>query len=542
MSGGIDISFTSDETDLLKAQAKLIKQQEEMIEKYRKVGKEAKDAAKDGTKEMEKFAAATTKINRLPAEKYREEMLKLEKVLEAGKISQETFNRALGKAREEFLQTGKSATKLGEAVSQTGAAQRVTLGQQAVSGIKNLALGYASAATAIGIFRGALEQMHAEMDRGKKSFEELADQRRNLLQSYGPQQYDQSVDKADQLAAQYGIKRPVAYELLAGSKKFGYESSVDMVAGAIGANLLSLQSANVMAGKIPGMFPGAGITAQQGIGMGLAATIGTQLNLQELEGPGKEAAVAVSRLGGTPSEALGALGSLVNRFASAESAATAITAISRKMVADPTSRFAGKGFIGGLDVLAGMSPDNRAEFLKGRGLPAMYQPMAEELGAMRERTGKVEAARIGGGDLSAYVAAALDPSTQIGRTQLGSMGRGRAEVATDIYLEKGAAADFDRERALLRAKQKIREKGWGGPLTRYVSGKWMEGMEGLEMSPGAITAFGKAAQYTPLGFVESGISNLVDRLMGAADKLDDSAGNLSDATGRQRAAAGQQPE
>jgi hypothetical protein len=434
------------------------------------------------------------------------------------------------------------AAKLDGVTRQNKKSHDDTFGRQTLSGLQNLALGYSGITTVVDILSGALAQMHAEMDRGKKSFEELAVQRRNLLQVSGPQQFGSSVSKADQLALQYGMKRPAAYELLSGAKKFGYESSVGMVAGAVGANVLSAQAANVMAGKIPGMFPEARITAQQGIGMGLAATIGTQLNLEELGEPGKEAAVAVSRLGGTPGEALGSLGTLTGRFASAESAAGAITAISRKMVADPQHRFTGKGFLGGLDVLAGMSNAQREKFLKGRGLPAMYQPMAEELGAMRDRVGKVEAARVSGGDLSAYTAAALDPSTQVGRTQLGMMGRGRAEAATDIYLEKGAAADFDRERALLQAKQKIREKGYGGPLTRFVSGKWMEGMEGLEMSPGAITAFGKAAQYTPLGFAESGISNLVDRLMGAADKLDDSAGNLSDITGRQRAAAGQQPE
>ena len=99
MSGGVDISFTSDEQDLYKAQAKLIKQQEDMINKYKNLGKEAKGGAKDATREMERFAAATTKINRTPAERYNDTLDKLNAALKAGKINQETYNRAVAQAK-----------------------------------------------------------------------------------------------------------------------------------------------------------------------------------------------------------------------------------------------------------------------------------------------------------------------------------------------------------------------------------------------------------------------------------------------------------
>lgn len=96
--GNLNISMTSDEKDLIKGQAKVMKQQDEMIEKYKKMLREAKKAAKEGGTELERFAAKTNKINRTPAQKYREEVEHLNQALKAGLINQETYNRAVARA------------------------------------------------------------------------------------------------------------------------------------------------------------------------------------------------------------------------------------------------------------------------------------------------------------------------------------------------------------------------------------------------------------------------------------------------------------
>ena len=55
--GNLDLKFTADENDLIKGQARLIKQQEALIEGYKKLATESKKGGKDA----EKAAAAAAK-------------------------------------------------------------------------------------------------------------------------------------------------------------------------------------------------------------------------------------------------------------------------------------------------------------------------------------------------------------------------------------------------------------------------------------------------------------------------------------------------
>lgn len=118
---GVNTTFTSDATQVIRDQAKVIRQQDEAIEKYRKLvteakkgGKERQKAEEDARKELEKFAAATMKVNRTPLERYKEEMFKLNTALKAGKIDQETFNRAAAQAKTAFKDAGGAAAKAGD--------------------------------------------------------------------------------------------------------------------------------------------------------------------------------------------------------------------------------------------------------------------------------------------------------------------------------------------------------------------------------------------------------------------------------------------
>lgn len=118
MSGNLDIKWTSDETEVTKAQDKLIKQLQETVEKYKKMAAEAKTSGKEMTRsanaaarELDRFAKATKDINRTPLEKYADTMRQLDQALKAGKIDQETFNRAVAKAKTEFQQAGDAGKR-----------------------------------------------------------------------------------------------------------------------------------------------------------------------------------------------------------------------------------------------------------------------------------------------------------------------------------------------------------------------------------------------------------------------------------------------
>lgn len=155
MSGTSDVKFTADESDLSKKQDKLIKQQQEMIDKLKKVGKEGKES----TKEMDRFAAATSKINRTPLEKYADEMRKLDQALKAGKIDQETFNRAVARSKSEFKQAGDAA--------------RNAFGPAATSNLASYVAGLGSIAAAAAGVKKVLDAVRQESETlGTKQFTE----------------------------------------------------------------------------------------------------------------------------------------------------------------------------------------------------------------------------------------------------------------------------------------------------------------------------------------------------------------------------------
>jgi hypothetical protein len=96
--GKLDIQWSSDDKELLKSQAKLIRQNEKMVDGYKKLLREAKKAAKGGATELERFAAKTNKVNRTPLQRYREQMDMLNRSLKAGLINQTVYNSAVARA------------------------------------------------------------------------------------------------------------------------------------------------------------------------------------------------------------------------------------------------------------------------------------------------------------------------------------------------------------------------------------------------------------------------------------------------------------
>lgn len=170
--GNLNISWTADEQDLAKAQSKLIKQQEEMIDKYKKLvteskkgGKERQKAEEDARKELERFAAATMKINRTPLERYKEEMFKLNTALKAGKIDQETFTRAVSNAKTELSQAGEAGKKA-FGTDAMAAVSRYMTGMLTLSGVVG------------GIFKTFQDAMQIS--------EEMATKQREDTQGIGP--------------------------------------------------------------------------------------------------------------------------------------------------------------------------------------------------------------------------------------------------------------------------------------------------------------------------------------------------------------------
>lgn len=157
MSGNVHTTFTSDDTAVAKSQDKLIKQADQAIEKYKKLAAEAKTSGKelsksatDAAKEMDRFAKATKDVNRTPLEKYADTMRRLDQALQRGKIDQETFNRAVARAKTEF--------------DQAGAAGNRAFGPGAASGLSNYLARLGSIAAAAAAVKRVLDDVRQEAE------------------------------------------------------------------------------------------------------------------------------------------------------------------------------------------------------------------------------------------------------------------------------------------------------------------------------------------------------------------------------------------
>lgn len=176
-SGNIDIQVTSDERDIIKGQDKIIKSLEKTSEKYRKMLMTVKKGGKQGRTELERFAAATNKINRTPAQKYKETVDKLNQALRKGLITQQTYNRAVARAGKEHGKTfgGAGIAKIAGWTSAIGLAiaalAKVLLALQEIREESD-ALGGRQKTAAAGL--GSLVQLSRGDPREQKRLRQLA--------------------------------------------------------------------------------------------------------------------------------------------------------------------------------------------------------------------------------------------------------------------------------------------------------------------------------------------------------------------------------
>lgn len=140
--GNLNIQFFANATSLLQAMDKAIRKTQEQTDNLEKMAKTSKKGMTDAEKataaaarEMDRFAKHTKDVNRTPLEKYADEMLRLNRALKAGKIDQEDFNRAAGKAKDQFrgvADAGKSAFGKGPLADMVAYATGILSGAEAL--------------------------------------------------------------------------------------------------------------------------------------------------------------------------------------------------------------------------------------------------------------------------------------------------------------------------------------------------------------------------------------------------------------------------
>ena len=507
MSGDLNVNFSADATALIKDQARLIKQQDDLIQKYKKMGQEAKktggDAAKytaAAAKELERFAAHTKQINRTPLEKYADEMRKLNLALKAGKLDQETFNRAVRAAKTEFDTASTAARK--------------TFGSGALASLNQYAVGLGSLATVVGIFRGAMQQAKAETEGAMNAVNALVESRKRLNQvGTSVADIDTQNVLADRLAEQYGVPRDQAKTLLFSARSEQFSGSEDTIMRLAAANVLDLPSSIQSAGTVRGIFDKK-ITPEQAIVATLVGAETSKLSAEQFAAEMPKIASMAKEIGATPEEAMATLSVIATQSPRAAEYASTLfgTILQHEDLAD-------KGIVGSVQALQAMPKEERAAVLgTSKEVVAAYGWISRAAADIPQ----VQAAIAGQiADPEAFIARkeheGLYSGSREANLRLAQVGFNRAQIAQEISRERRLAeTGFARGTTRIQAQTAMEEQGVMGPMGRYVGGKIMEQAEHMRAVPqAAIEPSGYLSLLTGPGLMEA----VVNVTAGSAQQL-----------------------
>jgi hypothetical protein len=355
----------------------LAAKEEKVANTLGKISKEAKLA----DTELNRFAKRTTEINTTPLEKYNRQLYVLEQTLARGKISQETYSRAVRKAGVDLDEARKK--------------QQAALGGDAFGQIKSFAAGYLTLGAAVNVVASAFAHAREESKEALGSLRGLDAQRRKLVQmADSPEDLQGMLSRADNAAAASGVDRGTAYDALFQAKSFGFEKDYEKILAA--NEVIGVEASSKLAGKVSTMFGGK-ISGMESINMALAAGKPSEVDAESIAEALAMALEGGRRVGATPDETFAWTSTLSAAFKSPQVAADRIKAITNKAAGDPGLRSAG-GLTEIMKRLQAMPEGDRAEILgKDQESNAAYEAMLEFYGKEQEIEQAVKAARLATG-------------------------------------------------------------------------------------------------------------------------------------------------
>lgn len=442
----VDISFSGDEKDLVKAQAKVIKSQDELIGKLKKMKAEGTKASKDNTRELERFAKATKKIDEKPAEKYRATMLKLNASVKAGLLTQEQYARA---------------------VKRVGLEQRAAFSPAAITAFASMANGVRSSMGSILNLMRGVRQEADELGRKQRESEGGLGELAQLATS--PQDMQRLVGLAKQTFSEGGAESLDAAARLV----FSLQS-----AGALSQRQLFSQLGASKLVSDPAEFARASATLSESMGeaetggfralasKAFGASQFSPARAEELLIAAAQSGVFANQLGLTDEEILAATAVAATGIGTASEGGTAITSLLKSLVTK--GEFKGLSLEQSLDKIQASGMDDselveffgRAEAAKAFGLlTANRGNFQRNLAAIREseRTDEV-GRRLGFAEKIPELRAA----------KLARQEEAKAQVAGDEIATRKTLADA--LQASLVAD--MRDRGVGG-MRRFIKNQVM---------------------------------------------------------------------
>lgn len=283
--------------------------------KVEKEAKEAANALKREADELKRFGDETRKVNATPIERYREQVAKLDAALRTGAINQETYARAVGKAKEEL--------------KEAGTATESAVGMEIGTKLGAAAAGWATIGTTVSAVTKVIQHAKQQTDAALEAMKGQRDIDRDLNQiSTSSQDFQEKKARANAAAIKYGTSREDAKKVLLESVNQGFEKDYEYVMRA--NQVINPVDAALVAGKLPMLFKG-NVNTKEALNMTLVASQMSEMNFGQMAGGVATASVGAGMAGASPEETLAMQAALASNLKNGAQAGERINTFGMKI-------------------------------------------------------------------------------------------------------------------------------------------------------------------------------------------------------------------
>lgn len=423
------------------------------------------------------------------------------------------------KMRQGFEKTGRASQRSTAQAVRLHGDQATAIGK-ATAGIQKMATQYVTLSAGVGLVSDALRFMTDEANKAKGSFDLLETSTKRLAQvADGPADLGASLARRDRLAKEFAVPRQDVADLLFTAKSEGL-STADVRSVLRGSAAFNVKESASVAGQLPGLFKGSGLTGSQAVNLVATASKESRADFSAIARSFAQAAEGASQAGSSPSETGALLSVLTGKFSSPESAAARIKAIGSRLALEGDSG----GIVAGVQRLQKMSTADREGFLgSSQELNSAFARISESLDAIAELEQRIEASvaltGTAGSPLNQAVASRLN-NPQTGAIERAQLERRRAAISREVSMDRMAGGAFTRESVVDAFMSEDNVRRHIGPK-RYIDNKLGQFATMMNLGPSAtegLLRFNDA----PAALVENVLTSLagaVGELRGAAKDL-----------------------
>jgi hypothetical protein len=326
------------------------------------------------------------------------------------------------------------------------AARKGAVGTTSVAQVMKFAAAWLSVgsavSTATGFIRSVISQVNQIREAAGDKLIGLEESTRRLRQvARGPQDLDSLIKRADDAASLTGVDRATSRQLLFAARSEGFESEFESVLG-MNALLDPVQGAKA-AGQIRNLFGREGVGVESSINALLEGSQASRFSFEDLARALPQAAEGAQQQRASFAETTSTLAVVDDAFASAETAAARIKALSTKLALDQQFGLSGVGIVEGVKRIASLPEEDRRTFLgDSQEVNAAFMAITDRLPEIEKTTKAVQAAINNAGTSesvsSRRIAAAFNETTLSGQQGVSVRDQKQAKIEEERADEREA--------------------------------------------------------------------------------------------------------